>query len=92
MGKVKKVECGDWYLGWGFGGHNKLGKLETTEEPDIYIWKGHAQGRHGQILHKRTTTVFSYIDGEIKIISGHLLPQYSEVIKAIDILHYEKNN
>ena len=29
MGKRNPLTtgCGDWHLGWGFGGHDKLGKL-----------------------------------------------------------------
>ena len=47
------TDCGDWHLGWGFGGHNKVGKLRMIDTPNkdgvaTFEWKGRSQGRHGQ--------------------------------------------
>lgn len=44
--KLTTVQCGDWHLGWGFGGNNNIGKL--TLEGDTFTYKGERQGRHGQ--------------------------------------------
>jgi len=46
------TNCGDWHLGWGFGGSDKIGKLRMTAPPDDngfaeFEWKGRSQGRHG---------------------------------------------
>jgi hypothetical protein len=46
MGMVMKVNCGNWFKGWGFGLTNKLGKLES-DDLVTFVWKGHSQGRHG---------------------------------------------
>jgi hypothetical protein len=57
--KTLKTACSDWMLGWGYGGYNKLGQLtlisDDVENGDglfTFQWKGHAQGRHGQIWTK----------------------------------------
>jgi hypothetical protein len=66
--KNKTVGCSDWMLGWGYGGHNKIGKL-TLNKDQSFTWKGHAQGRHGQIYGEGTVT-FTLDKNEISIISS----------------------
>ena len=43
---MKAIQCGDWHLGWGFGYHNKIGKLSLDQ--NTFTWTGRCQGRHGQ--------------------------------------------
>jgi hypothetical protein len=43
---MKSISCGDWHLGWGYGGNDKVGKL-STEDGETFRWEGRSQGRHG---------------------------------------------
>ena len=71
--KTLSVNCGDWHLGWGFGGDNKVGKLYLNED-NTYTWKGHSQGRYGQVWNKGSYVNFKMVEGE---------PDFGiEVIKA----------
>lgn len=82
--------CGDWHLGWGFGPHNHIGKLIKTDVPTEYIWKGHQQGRHGQIWNRPTSIRIRVNDKNIEIIDNpknRSLPDYGEILKAIEILN-----
>ena len=47
MSKTKSVSCGDWHLGWGYGGNDKIGRL-SSDDGISFTWKGSSQGRHGQ--------------------------------------------
>ncbi len=81
--KKLNVGCGDWGLGWGFGGHNKIGRLTKLAEGK-YSWTGHQQGRHGHKLTKRYTVTFDYQDNMITNIEGeYSLPVRSELLSAI---------
>lgn len=89
------VGCGDWHLGWGLGGHNKVGKLsiEIVQYcPINFIWRGSSQGRHGQKFNPAATARFSVFGDKIKItnIKGSF-PVYSEIIKSANILLRENN-
>jgi len=94
--KIKLTEnCNDWHLGWGYGGHDKIGKLTiATNEKKIKInefrWVGYSQGRHGQRWNKGANVIFSLIDNntDIKVISSKgNYPEISELIKtAIGLL------
>jgi len=82
------VGCGDWHLGWGFGGHNHIGKLK--KEDGKFIWRGHQQGRHGQIYNRPANIVFTFDGVEISIIENdknRSLPERDEVLKAIETLN-----
>ena len=46
---MKPIQCGDWHLGWGLGGHDKVGKLRYDRETKMFTWNGRCQGRHGQM-------------------------------------------
>lgn len=95
MKKITSVECGDWHLGWGLGGHNKIGELRV--EGDVFTWQGRCQGRHGQ--KGRTYTVQFKLTGwygeepyvwnhdQIEYIGDERgLPAFSELRPAIDKL------
>ena len=82
---LPSVGCGDWFLSWGFGITNKLGKLYKLDK-DTFIWRGHSQGRHNQMWNKGTIVVFSYIDDNITILEHNnkgTLPIKSELLKSI---------
>jgi len=73
----KSISCGDWGLGWGSGGKNKIGKLKCEGE-NIFVWRGHSQGRHGQRWNKGAWVRFSVTQGKITIIdsSGQCPPWF----------------
>lgn len=82
----KTVGCGDWHLGWGFGGNDHLGKL-STEDNVNFTWTGHRQGRHGQKLRGKYTVTFTYTNEVITVTSDISdLPDRGEVKKAINEL------
>ena len=79
------VQCGDWHLGWGYGGHDKIGKLTLDPVNNSFIWKGSSQGRHGQKWNKGAYIVFTYNDGKITIVnSSGSHPVHSELIKGCE--------
>lgn len=85
--KTVSVGCGDWHLGWGFAGDDKIGKL-STQDGVTFTWKGHSQGRHGQKWNAGAKLVFTS-DGEqiTEIISqkgSH--PRVSELLKSVNEL------
>lgn len=85
---MKNTGCGDWYRSWGLG-TNKIGKLYATETPGTYLWKGHSQGRHGQVWNKRSQILFSVANGEITILErkgGAGLPDHRDVLESVRIL------
>jgi hypothetical protein len=78
--KLKSVPCSDWMLSWGLG-TNHLGKLSLKD--GLFTWKGHCQGRHGQILQKTFTV--SWQDGTNLDEIGLNITR-SELIKSINLL------
>lgn len=84
---LKKVSCGDWHLSWGFG-TTKIGNLYKLSD-NIYLWKGHSQGRHGQVWNKGAYSTFSVKDNNINTIETNNLgfPKTSEVLKAVEELN-----
>lgn len=87
---LTKVSCGDWHRSWGMG-TNKIGDLRRGTQDDIFVWTGHAQGRHGQKLTKRYSVTFRANDeGRVTEIldnqSGNSLPDYRDIQRAISQL------
>lgn len=87
------VYCGDWELGWGYG-YNKIGKLTLVE--DVFTWRGHCQGRHGQrgsiyfVDFKLAPEGSEY---KIEYLNGQRgLPAWSELKKGIDQLLTNQKN
>ena len=91
--KNLKVRCGDWHRGWGYGGQNNIGKLEALELLDNnkyrMLWKGHKQGRHGQIWARGMKAEFIW-DANIQTVTEHIgpdsLPDGRDVIEAATAL------
>lgn len=89
---MNKTDCGDWHLGWGYGGLNKVGNLTMITPPDkkgmaSFEWKGRSQGRHGQKFNYGAFLKFTS-DGE-KIVKGEQegsAPVQSEILKAVSVL------
>jgi len=84
---LKKTGCGDWYRTWGLG-TNKVGHLhiELVEHcPVNFVWKGHCQGRHGQVWNKRSKTRFILFEDKVKVI-GEIYPSHEDVVNAMNIL------
>lgn len=54
----RTINCGDWHLGWGFGGSDKIGRL-SSEDGINFTWKGYSQGRHGQTWNKGAKCTFT---------------------------------
>ena len=77
------VSCGDWHLGWGCGGHDKIGKLTLDPLHNSFIWKGYSQGRHGGKWNKGAEVIFTYKEDKITIVhqKGEF-PERSELIKG----------
>lgn len=84
--KVNSVPCSDWQLGWGYGGYTYIGRLSKIGD-NQFFWKGSSHGRHGQIWDNSIKTTFEFVDNEIKILEGKILPCISEIMKAIDRLN-----
>ena len=79
------VSCGDWHLGWGLGGHDKMGKLTLDTLNNSFVWKGSSQGRHGRKWNKGAFLVFTYTDGKITIVHQQgSVPVYPELIKGCE--------
>lgn len=64
-----KMNCGDWHLGWGYGGHDKVGRL-TDNGDGTFTWKGRSQGRHGSKWNYGAFVTFKLLDGEIEVIDS----------------------
>ena len=86
--KNKSVSCGDWHLGWGFGGNDKIGKLSVNED-GVYTWKGSSQGRHGQKWNKGAYITFKLNDKDgVKVIeSNGSHPRWTEIMKSVNELN-----
>ena len=77
------VNCGDWHLGWGYGGYNKIGKLRA-EGDGIFLWKGYSQGRHGRTWNKGAFARFRMVDGRISILEQKgSMPIFQEVLNSL---------
>ena len=82
--KTYKTSCGDWHLGWGFGGHNKLGNL-TLNDDETFTWRGHSQGRHGQKSNLGAYLHFKLVNSNIEVIdSKGYSPIKKEILNAVD--------
>lgn len=95
MKTIKKIGCGDWHKGWGYGGHNKVGNLEIITEPDCpinFLWRGHSQGRHGSTWNKGARARFMVIDGNLKLTECKgSYPDYDVIIEAANVLLRSNN-
>lgn len=88
-----KTFCGDWSLGWGFGGRDRIGKLFLDPDGMLFTWKGYRQGRHGNksktyfvdFTYDTVTKEYEWVDGV------HLggLPIQEQVVKSIEQLLYD---
>ena len=79
-----KTNCGDWHLKWS----GTIGKLELNPLTNTFIWKGHWQGRHGEMGCKASCEFILY-DDHIQIITRSemdVIPIESELIKAANII------
>ena len=78
------ISCGDWHLGWGLGGKNKLGKL-STEDFNTFTWDGYSQGRHGNKSNLGAQFAFT-LDGEriVEVSRKGSIPWLSEIYKAVE--------
>ena len=82
--KAYSTSCGDWHLGWGYGGNNKVGSLSLLDD-DSYMWRGHSQGRHGQKSNKGAFLHFKLVNSELEVIDSK---GYSPIKKEIlDSVH-----
>lgn len=81
--KNKTIECGDWHLGWGYGGNDKIGKL-TVDHKGIFIWKGYSQGRHGGKWNYGAEVIFTLDDNDkVEVITSNgSYPVNSELIRG----------
>lgn len=81
--KTYSTSCGDWHLGWGYGGNNKLGNL-TLLDDGSYKWEGHSQGRHGRKWNQGAFLHFKLVNAEIKVIdSKGQSPIKKEILEAV---------
>lgn len=88
MAKQKNsIQCGDWHLGWGYGGHDTIGKL-TRNEDGTFTWEGSSQGRHGRKWNAGSIYNFKLEGGEIIPLEGNkgTRPVHEELIKAANNL------
>lgn len=85
--KVSAVDCGDWHLGWGYGGYDKIGRL--TYKDGEFTWKGRSQGRHGQKWNSGAVLRFTLDEPNNPESATTILetkgsyPQWSEIRNAI---------
>jgi hypothetical protein len=83
------IGCSDWMRSWGLGPNNKLGKLSIDRETNEFTWKGHQQGRHGQIWTPKYSIKFKIIDGDIVVTenkTARSLPDKRDVLQAVRLL------
>lgn len=84
--KRLSTSCGDWHLGWGLSGNDKIGKL-STEDKETFTWKGWSQGRHGQKWNKGAEVVFTLDGDNLDIISQKgSIPRRTELLKGVKTL------
>lgn len=83
--KPLKTNCGDWHLGWGLGGNDKIGKLSLDVETMKFTWEGYSQGRHGQKWNKGANCVFVLCqegaDLELTSVNG-TIPRKEELLRS----------
>ena len=85
--KAKSIQCGDWHLGWGYGGHNHVGKLAISGDisanrpyDTVFKWSGSSLGRHGQSWNKGAECTFILTDDSIKVLNQkYTKPEISEL-------------
>ena len=81
-----RVNCGDWHLGWGLSGNDKIGNLSRLRDGS-YLWEGYSQGRHGQKWNRGAKLTFKVIDDNIEVISSvGNSPRVTEVLKSVEEL------
>jgi len=87
--KLTTVGCSDWHRGWGIG-HNHIGKLSIDRKAGTYTWRGHCQGRHGQVWNKGMVVQFKLDADNLIVVIDRLnngtLPDTQDVMEAIRIL------
>lgn len=83
--KEIKTGCGDWHLGWGFGGSDHVGELSTIDKIN-FVWTGKRQGRHGQKIRGTYKVHFTLDEFRTRTVKEHGLPDRNEVAKAIQAL------
>jgi len=88
---INSTSCGDWHLGWGYGGHDKVGKLSIESLPDCpvnFIWQGKSQGRHGRSWNPNAKFRFMLVNNSTLRITERKgdCPVYSEIIKSANLL------
>ena len=78
-----QANCGDWHLGWGYSGNDKVGKLSKVD--GNYLWEGHSQGRHGATWNYGAFLKFKVKGDDIEVIEykGNY-PRKSELLKGIE--------
>lgn len=90
MKTLIRVNCGDWHKGWGYGGHDKIGKLEIIKETDCpinFYWKGYSQGRHGQTWNRGARLRLMVTDKGLRITEQKgSYPDYDQIIESANIL------
>lgn len=91
---LTKVNCGDWHETWGMG-TNKIGKLSIeiiTDCPINFVWKGHSQGRHGQVWNRGANARLMLVNGELEITKQKGdIPRIEIIKNAVNILLRENN-
>ena len=88
-----KTGCGDWQLGWGLSGYDKIGTLELEPLTNSFKWKGYSQGRHGSQWNKGAWFTFIVTDGKIvEIDHKGNYPITDQLLEAVDrILRQQMN-
>ena len=88
--EMASVKCSDWHLTWGFG-TNKIGRLYYDPKDDIYIWRGHCQGRHGNKWNENSEYHFKMVAGKVEEVwtnqGSGILPRRDEFQKSINELN-----
>jgi len=89
MKKKKSINCGDWSLGWGYGGHDKVGRMtigtnENGEAVNEFHWKGESNGRHGTRWNHGASCLIRFSGvADIQVIkSTGSIPVKNELLKC----------
>jgi hypothetical protein len=87
---MKQIFCSDWMRGWGYGGHDRIGKLYKNEDGS-FTWRGRTEGRHGHTFQSKIITTFTVSNENEIVISetskDQTLPDYRDIREAIRILN-----
>jgi len=87
MKNKKSIPCGDWHLGWGYGGHDKIGKLSIELEPLTVTWRGSSQGRHGSKWNAGAFAKFEIVGDKLKLVEQKgSYPAHNEILQAANTL------